>query len=244
MAWPTIDETKPLGSDKVKTIDDAERETRTFTKVSLGVISNYTDSGTQPALRSTVWTTATRPTGANLVDRVTGYNTTLGYEEYYDLVSATWKSKSQTAIDAVVPIGSIMMWSGSVATIPAKWHLCDGTNGTINLQDKFIVGAGSTYAVAATGGEATHVLTTNEMPSHNHGGVTSVDSPDHTHNISTRSNSGTDIVGQGNNSGTLTSYATGGASVRHTHAITAQGGGAAHENRPPYYALAFIQRIS
>lgn len=99
MAWPTIDETKPVGTDKVKTIDDAERETRTFTEAALAVISNYTDSGSQPALRTAVWTTATRPTGVNLVDRTTGFNTDLGYEEYYNLSTTTWCKKSLSSVD-------------------------------------------------------------------------------------------------------------------------------------------------
>lgn len=52
--------------------------------------------------------------------------------------------------------GMIILWSGAEADIPAGWHICDGTGGTINLQDKFIVGAGNTYAVADTGGATTH----------------------------------------------------------------------------------------
>ncbi len=55
--------------------------------------------------------------------------------------------------------GMILMWSGSVATIPGGWALCDGTNGTPNLQNRFIVGAGDTYAVDATGGALTHTHT-------------------------------------------------------------------------------------
>ena len=51
--------------------------------------------------------------------------------------------------------GMIILWSGSIATIPGGWKLCDGTNGTPNLENSFIDGAGDTYVVAATGG-ATH----------------------------------------------------------------------------------------
>lgn len=51
-----------------------------------------------------------------------------------------------------IPIGAIVMWSGSVGTIPAGFRRCDGTNGTPDLQDRFVIGAGSTYAVGATGG--------------------------------------------------------------------------------------------
>ena len=49
-----------------------------------------------------------------------------------------------------IPKGGIIMWSGATTAIPQGWALCDGTNGTPNLRDRFIVGAGSTYAVAAS----------------------------------------------------------------------------------------------
>ncbi len=55
-----------------------------------------------------------------------------------------------------VPSGVIALWSGSIASIPSGWVLCNGSNGSPDLRDKFIVGAGSTYAVAATGGATTH----------------------------------------------------------------------------------------
>src|SRR5436190_4634054 len=48
--------------------------------------------------------------------------------------------------------GDIKIWSGATTDIESGWQLCDGTNGTPNLRDKFLVGAGTTYAVAATGG--------------------------------------------------------------------------------------------
>ena len=54
-----------------------------------------------------------------------------------------------------VPVGGIILWSGAVASIPGGWALCNGSNGTPDLRDRFVVGAGSTYAVAATGGATT-----------------------------------------------------------------------------------------
>lgn len=53
--------------------------------------------------------------------------------------------------------GMIILWLGAEADIPDGWHLCDGTGGTINLQNKFIVCAGDTYAVAGAGGATTHI---------------------------------------------------------------------------------------
>lgn len=55
-----------------------------------------------------------------------------------------------------VPIGTIQSWSGSVASIPSRWRLCDGTQGTPDLRDKFVVGAGDSYAVGAAGGNINH----------------------------------------------------------------------------------------
>ena len=54
-----------------------------------------------------------------------------------------------------VPKGAIIMWSGTVATIPDGFSLCDGSNGTPDLRNRFVIGAGSNYAVGATGGGST-----------------------------------------------------------------------------------------
>jgi hypothetical protein len=51
-----------------------------------------------------------------------------------------------------IPAGSIIMWSGSIGAIPVGYYLCNGSNGTPDLRDRFVVGAGNTYAVGNTGG--------------------------------------------------------------------------------------------
>ncbi|WP_136525969.1 hypothetical protein [Geomonas ferrireducens] len=165
------------------------------------------------------------------------------------------------ALSAVngVPKGGVIMWSGAVTAIPDGWALCDGTNGTPDLKDRFIVGAGKGYVTGATGGETAHILTIGEMPNHNHSGATGNDSPDHIHydaghtHIQNKfdSSGGVTQVGGGSGSGTnITNTSTqpgfasiGGASTRHTHMISAEGGGAPHNNLPPYYALAFIMKL-
>lgn len=58
-------------------------------------------------------------------------------------------------LEEVVPSGFIGMWSGSANTIPTGWALCDGANGTPNLTDRFVLGAGKAYQPGATGGAAT-----------------------------------------------------------------------------------------
>lgn len=118
--------------------------------------------------------------------------------------------------------GMIVLWSGAVADIPNGWQICDGTNGTPDLQDKFIVGAGSTYSVADTGGEATHTLTTTEMPAHTH-----------TYDRKTGGISG-DVA-------QLTAAIM--CTTKTAIASSSTGGDGAHENRPPYYALAYIMKL-
>jgi microcystin-dependent protein len=89
---------------------------------------------------------------------------TLGtYDNIYGIVGV------QTAVGTTIPAGMISLWYGSIGSVPTGWYLCDGTNGTPDLRDRFIVGAGSSYAVGATGGATTATLTINNLPAHTHG---------------------------------------------------------------------------
>jgi hypothetical protein len=116
---------------------------------------------------------------------ITG-NLQMGGNKITGLASGTVASDAATfgQLSAFVPSGFIGMWSGSIASIPTSWLLCDGTNGTPNLRDRFIIGAGSTYAVAATGGSADSTL-----PAHTHtlsaSGTTSSADLNHTHSGTT-----------------------------------------------------------
>ena len=84
-------------------------------------------------------------------------------------------------VQSALPAGLIVMWSGSIASIPTGWALCDGTSGRPDLRDRFIVGAGNTYAVGATGGANSVTLTTDQIPSHSHSGTTNNTDVAHTH---------------------------------------------------------------
>lgn len=149
---------------------------------------------------------------------------------------------------SLVPSGVIMMWSGSVATIPTGFLLCDGTNGTPDLRSRFIVGAGSGYNPGDTGGADNVTLTTSQIPSHTHDGTTS-SAGDHSHTVTikdawqgnTVDNNGGGFMYVGQNNTNTYTTSTAGA---HTHTFTTSstGGGASHENRPPYYALAYIMK--
>lgn len=46
----------------------------------------------------------------------------------------------------------IVLWAGAIEDIPAGWGLCDGTGDRPDLRDRFIIGAGNTYAVDQTAG--------------------------------------------------------------------------------------------
>jgi hypothetical protein len=81
--------------------------------------------------------------------------------------------------DAFAP-GMIILWSGTTATIPTGWALCNGGSGTPNLVDRFIVGAGNAYPVGSTGGTADATIV-----SHNHTvSSTSANAGNHAHSIS------------------------------------------------------------
>lgn len=132
--------------------------------------------------------------------------------------------------------GIIVMWSGAINKIPTGWLLCDGTNGTPDLRNRFIVGAGTDYSVGNTGGTNTVTLTTAQMPSHTH----TITDPGHKHDFYEHAkNKGTAQGGgdYGQNIESTTEKATTGIT------INATGSGQAHENRPPYYALAYIMKV-
>lgn len=66
-----------------------------------------------------------------------------------------------SAIDS----GIIAMWSGAIDELPTGWFLCDGSNGTPDLRDKFVVNVGPAYAYQATGGSKDSVLIDHSHPS-------------------------------------------------------------------------------
>jgi microcystin-dependent protein len=141
----------------------------------------------------------------------------------------------------IIPTGLISLWSGSVASIPSGWLLCDGSSGTPDLRNRFIVGAGSTYAVAATGGSADAIVV-----SHTHTATSAVTDPGHTHNIQNQNQGTVDSElqsarGNGTNLYTVpTDSAFTGITVATT--VASAGSSGTNANLPPYYALAYIMK--
>jgi hypothetical protein len=137
-----------------------------------------------------------------------------------------------------LPTGAIILWSGSVGAIPTGYVLCDGANSTPDLRDRFIVGAGSSYAVGATGGTADAIVV-----SHTHTATSTVTDPTHTHGgfIGTSSVGGSGTGNQlaGNPAYAMPSVATG-ITVATTNASAGTSG--TNQNLPPYYALAYIMK--
>jgi len=146
--------------------------------------------------------------------------------------------------------GMIMLWSGSSASIPSGWLLCNGSNSTPDLRNRFVVGAGDTYAVGATGGSANAITV-----AHTHTGTTN--STSLTGSLQAQGNraglsGSTGII---TNDGTVTGYAAQGTTTpsvplnfyldaSHTHGFTTDSTGSSgtNANLPPYYALCYIMK--
>lgn len=206
---------------------------------------------------------------------------TFSFEELKTLQPLTMQS---------TPIGGIIMWSGEISDIPLGWKLCNGENGTPNLTDRFIVGAGNTYIPSTTGGTNNVTLNESQMPSHNHNGRT-FGGGSHSHSGTTagggsHSHSYEDAyfiesIASPNDVLPAFSSEIAGSNLRgasaldadnkyiwqrrrrtstiinhshslridsassHTHPFTTntEGENQPHENRPPFYALAFIMYI-
>jgi len=143
------------------------------------------------------------------------------------------------ASTGTVPIGGIILWSGSVESIPGGYALCNGNNGTPNLQDRFVIGAGSGYDVNDTGGSADAVVV-----SHTHTGrVTGSGTHGHTYD---RSDKGTGAEGGSTGVHDYNSPTAVIGSGTHNHGveINSEGVSGTNANLPPYYTLAYIMRTS
>jgi hypothetical protein len=140
--------------------------------------------------------------------------------------------QNSSATASPIPAGLISLWSGSIGSIPAGWVLCNGSNGTPDLRDRFVIAAGSTYSVAQTGGSADAIVVT-----HTH--TATVTDPGHIH-TGVVSTAGGDVTGPGDRCTIASQTASAVTGISVTNASTGSSG--TNANLPPYYALAYIMK--
>jgi hypothetical protein len=163
--------------------------------------------------------------------------------------------------------GMIMMWSGTIATIPSGWYLCDGTNSTPDLRNRFIIGANaddSGVAKTSITGSATQSGGSKDLitPAHTHTGTASVSeryleqvryvrqppgpsevtgtldvTMTNDGNFTTLYNTGRDDGG-----GRGMAFKTNVRNATGSFTTDSTGSTATNANLPPYYALAFIMK--
>tara|TARA_B100000963_G_scaffold259072_1_gene227351 strand:- start:827 stop:1780 length:954 start_codon:yes stop_codon:yes gene_type:complete len=160
-----------------------------------------------------------------------------------------------SGVTGTIPSGGIILWSGSSSSIPTGWVLCNGSNGTPNLTNRFVIGAGSGYGVGGTGGSADATLV-----SHSH----TTDSIIEMNNTNGKSLTGAIVkisegfnregtatgvftkTNDGNNSvtGSLSTSPVSGVTMdaNHRHGMTSAGTSGTNANLPPYYALCYIMK--
>ncbi|AXT52370.1 hypothetical protein D1818_16545 [Aquimarina sp. BL5] len=158
----------------------------------------------------------------------------------------------KTYVDTRMPKGVIVMWSGNINNIPAGWTLCNGTQGTPNLSGRFIVGFHQSTedynTIGNTGGLNKVTLNTSQIPAHSHSGTTNNDGS-HKHLIDNKFSGNTSgsgknsLVVDGESGATIDHFTRTDGSHKHTFTTNQIGGNQPHENRPPYFVLAYIMKL-
>lgn len=145
-----------------------------------------------------------------------------------------------------LPSGVIILWSGAIGSIPAGYYLCNGSNGTPDLRDRFVIGAGNTYSVAQTGGSADSIVVSH---SHTATSTSTVTDPGHNHGMIGSGNvasiAPTPAVPCNQITGSFPAYnwsQTTGVTVGTSTTIATSGTSGTGANIPPYYALCYIMK--
>lgn len=155
----------------------------------------------------------------------------------------------QAWINAGVPVGTIVAFGGALVDVPANWRVCDGTAGTPDLRDRFIVAAGPTYAANSTGGNSTHshsvtinsggahahtgtvggtALTVAQLPAHKHAnGVTDAGTNLFSRGTTAAATTTPDSIDNNSNNGVFEGWTSDvGSGETHTHSLTLDSSGA------------------
>ena len=149
--------------------------------------------------------------------------------------------------------GMIMMWSGTIATIPSGWVLCDGSNSTPDLRNRFIIGANADDGGAAktnVTGSATQTGGTKDaiVVSHTHTATTTATDSGHSHSTAlyyrphSSSGAAQNYAQNTTGFGGQISTNSGTANITASTSISTEGSSGTNQNLPPYYALAFIMK--
>lgn len=138
----------------------------------------------------------------------------------------------------VPPIGTIIsVYSadGTMPTMPDGWLFCDGTGGTPDLRDRFVLGAYSSTLPGQTGGEESVTLSLNQIPSHKHG---------FSYTKATNTDGAPDSGNDSSNDSGRGYWRNQSSGDQHVSTSSSSTGGTqAHENRPPFHALYWFMRV-
>ena len=211
----------------------------TYTTVN-GTIANANPIilGTDGRAPSEIWLTFGYNYKFILQDSAGG--TIATYDDIYGILGTI------PAASSTLPTGMILLWSGSIGSIPAGYLLCDGTNSTPDLRNRFIVGAGSTYSVNQTGGSADAIVV-----SHTHTATSTSTVTDPGHNHTNGTAGGIGWRADGNTAGgswfaastaSTTGTATTGITVATATTTATAGTSGTGANIPPYFALCYIMK--
>jgi len=224
-----------------------------LTGTTFNVDNPFNPSGTYSGLRAQA--TTKEDVGLSSVPNHATYSTS-------DTYTKTEVANEIAAASTSFPAGFIVLWSGSVASIPVGWVLCDGSNSTPDLRNKFVIGAGSSYSVGATGGSKdavvishSHTASTDSAGNHSHSGSTNTAGA-HTHVYQERyynnngaaggrfgtewRNRAANTSSAGSHSHTLSITSAG--SHSHSVSVSSSGESGVDKNLPPYLALAYIMK--
>lgn len=145
--------------------------------------------------------------------------------------------------NGIIPVGGIIMWSGLLSALPGNWQICNGSSGTVNLQDRFIIASSGDAGVRPTGSqggdhdntlvEHFHGSGTFEAATHNHPGIA----------LNTHAGEGAKFESSGNNYQANNTGNSGNLDVVGQSQTVGDNDGT-EANMPLFYALAYVQRIT